>query len=240
MREFLITFSEENPNHAFQPRGLLRAKLFYALALSCLVIIIPGGGAAQPRTYPKEIRGYKVERTVVEVKKPEKQNGDSGAGKSQTGTGNNSDGQPSRESNSESDVDALIQFGQPHLVRATPLGITFEVPIVVSAVKQSGRVDFLVFEDMVVNGTSVDVDEYHHTFDLPNKQPLILREPLRFYIFLPNALLAALGDWSESKEIWPVTGRVYVFGKFKKSLFSFKRVVPVELSLNMRNPLKGE
>ncbi len=28
----------------------------------------------QTRTYPKEIRGYKVERTVVEVKKPEAKN----------------------------------------------------------------------------------------------------------------------------------------------------------------------
>lgn len=239
MREFLTSFSEENPNHVFPARALPLAKIFYALALACLVIILPSSGAAQTRTYPKEIRGYKVERTVVEVKKPEKQDGNSGAGKSQTGNDNNSDGQTSRESNSESDVDALIQLGQPHLVRATPLGITLEIPIVVSAVKQSGRVDFLVFEDMVVNGTSVEVDEYNHTFDLPNKQPLTLRDPLSFYIFLPNALLAALGDWNDSKETWPVTGRVYVFGKFKKSLFSFKRVVPVELKLKMRNPLRS-
>jgi hypothetical protein len=90
---------------------------------------------------------------------------------------------------------------------------------------------------MVVNGTSVDIEEYHHPFDLPNKQPLTLSQPLRFYIFLPTAVLAALGDWSDSKETWPVIGRVYVFGKFKKSLFSFKRVVPVELNLTMRNPL---
>lgn len=216
------------------------AKIFCALTLSCLVIVIPGSGAAQTRTYPKEIRGYKVERTVVEVKKPEAQKGNSETGKSQTANSNNSDGQPSRESNSESDVDQLIQLGQPHLVRATPLGITFEVPIVVSAVKQSGKVDFLVFEDMVVNGLPVDIDEYNHTFDLPNKQPLTLHEPLRFYIFLPNALLAALGDWSDSKETWPVTGRVYVFGKYKKFGFSFKRVVPVELNLKMRNPLKSQ
>ena len=236
MREFLIAFSEENPDHAFQPRVLLRAKLFYVLALACLVIIIPSSGAAQTRTYPKEIRGYKVERTVVEIKKPETKNEKSGNDKSRSG--NDGASQADTPAAPESDVDALIQLGQPHLVRATPLGITFEVPIVVSAVKQSGRVDFLVFEDMVVNGSSVDIEEYNHTFDLPNKQPLTLRDPLRFYIFLPNALLAALGDWSDSKETWPVTGRVYVFGKFKKAMFSFKRVVPVELNLSMRNPLK--
>jgi hypothetical protein len=40
--------------------------------------------------------------------------------------------------------------------------------------------------------------------------------------------------------VWPVTGRVYVFGRFKKFLFSFKRVVPVELSLTLPNPLKSK
>jgi hypothetical protein len=29
----------------------------------------------------------------------------------------------------------------------------------------------------------------------------------------------------------------YVFGRFKKSLFKLKRVVPVELDLQIRNPL---
>ena len=190
----------------------------------------------QTRTYPKEIRGYKVERTVVEVKKPEAKSPGSGNDNNRNGT----DGANQADSgaNSENDVDELIKLGQPQLARVTPLGITFEVPIVVSPVKQSGHVDFLVFEDMVVNGTSVDIDEYHHSFALPNKQALTLREPLRFYIYLPSALLAALGDWSDTKETWPVTGRVYVFGKFKKSLFSFKRVVPVELNLTMRNPLR--
>jgi hypothetical protein len=191
----------------------------------------------QTRTYPKEIRGYKVERTVVEVKKAEAKDGESSRNQRQSAN-NNSDGQTNAEPNSDGDVDELIKLGKPQLARVTPLGITFEVPIVVSPVKQSGHVDFLVFEDMVVNGSSVDIDEYHHSFDLPNKQPLTLREPLRFYIYLPSALLAALGDWSDTKETWPVTGRVYVFGKFKKSIFSFKRVVPVELNLSMRNPLK--
>ncbi len=137
-------------------------------------------------------------------------------------------------------MDQLIQFGQPLLTRATPLGITLEIPIVVAPIKQSGHVDFLVFEDMVVNGTSVEIDEYHRSFDLPNEQPLTLREPLSLYIYLPSAVFATIDEWSGSKETWPVTGRVYVFGKFKKSLFSFKRCVPVEFNLTMRNPLRAQ
>ena len=176
----------------------------------------------QTRTYPDKIRGYKVERTVVEVKKPDSSK-------------NNGNG-------TESDVDSLITLGEPKVARVTPLGITFEVPIVVAPVKQSGRVDFLMFEDMMVNGHAVEISEYHHEFNLPNKEPATLHSPLRIYIYLSSALLTAIGEWTESKETWPVTGRVYVFGKFKKSILgvpaSFKRVVPVELNMTMRNPLK--
>jgi hypothetical protein len=207
------------------------------VAVSCAALTFVCGVTTvlpQARSYPKEIRGYKVERTVVEIKKPETKAQQS----SNRGTGNDGVDQGDSAANSDAYVDGLIQLGTPQLTRVTPLGITFEVPIVVSPVKQSGRVDFLVFEDMIVNGTSVNIDEYHRAFDLPNKQPLTLREPLSFYIYLPSAMLAALGDWSDAKEPWPVTGRVYVFGKFKKGPFSFKRVVPVELNLTMRNPLK--
>jgi hypothetical protein len=209
------------------------------VAIGCVVPALVIGVTTvspQTRTYPKQIRGYKVERTVVEIKKPETKSKKTGNDKSQSP--NDDADQSGSATNSDADVDQLIQLGTPRLARVTPLGITFDVPIVVSAVKQNGHVEFLVFEDMTINGTSVNIDEYHRAFDLPNKQPLTLREPLRIYIYSPSALLAALGAWGDSKETWPVTGRVYVFGKFKKGPFSFKRVVPVELNLSIRNPLK--
>ena len=198
------------------------------LAYLLLLFITGTTALAQTRSYPKEIRGYKIERTAIEIKEPDSKNRNS-----------KNDGQIEAQNVSDSDVDALIQFGKPQLARVTPLGITFKVPIVVAPVTQKGRVDFLMFEDMTVNDTSVQIDEYHRAFDLPNKNPSTLRDPLSFYIYLPSAVLAAIGDWSDSKATWPVTGRVYVFGKFKKGLFSFKRCVPVELNLTMRNPLKG-
>ena len=201
-------------------QGVRFTKQRQLAALACAFLIftlVIAPALAQTRTYPDKIRGYKVERTVVEMKKPEGQ---------------------SNAPDAESDVDSLIKLGDPKVARLTPLGITFEVPIVVAPVKQSGHVDFLVFEDMNINGRSVDIDEYQHEFELPNKKPATLNSPLRIFIYLPNALLAALGEWTESKDTWPVTGRVYVFGKFKKSIFSFKRVVPVELNMTMRNPLK--
>jgi len=250
MSELSITSYEMNSNGGHGVNFLPGPKLFRAFVLSAFTVAAIATVFPQTRTYPKEIRGYKVERVVVEIKKPE------AIKKPETKTGNppstqnqssseNSAGNtgqtndpPRSDSYADSDTDALIKLGKPQLARVTPLGITFEVPIVVAPVKQSGHVDFLLFEDMVVNGRSVEIEEYHRAFDLPNKQPLTLREPLRFYIYLPGALLAAVDEWGNSRETWPVTGRIYVFGKFKKGWFSFKRCIPVELNVTMRNPLR--
>ena len=172
------------------------------------------------RRYPKEIRGYKVELARVEIKKQAAKADDS-----------------TKETNAE---DALIQLGEPKVTSLTPLGIGLEVPVTVAAVKQGGRVDFLTFEEMTVNGTPVTVNEYQHSFDLPTSEPVTLPEPVSIYISTPRVLLGALGEWNQPKEVWPVMGRVYVFGRFKKFLFKFKRVVPVELNLSFRNPLKKQ
>jgi hypothetical protein len=36
-----------------------------------------------------------------------------------------------------------------------------------------------------------------------------------------------------------VTGTAFVFGKFKKFGFTFKRVVPVKIDLKFKNPLRS-
>ena len=170
---------------------------------------------AQQPEYPKEIRGYKVVRAEVEAKKP--------------GT---------KATDEEPDSEPLIRFGDPQLARMTPLGISFEMPMVVAQVKRKGRVDFMAFEEMLVNNTSVEIDEYQFGFDLPNKAPLTLTEPLKFNISLPSAVLGAIDEWNDSKKTWLITGRVYVFGKFKKSLFTFKRCIPIEINITIPNPLQ--
>ena len=205
------------------------------LAIGLALVALLSPTVAQNQRYPDQIRGYKVERTVVEIKKPQPSNPSKAKDP-------NTDGQNDATPATDSDVDQLIQFGQPRLARVTPLGITFEVPIVVAPVTQKGRVDFLVFEDMIINGHSVEISDYRRAFDLPNKEPLTLRDPLSIYIYLPSAVLAAIGEWTDAQDNWAVTGRVYVFGKFKKKLLgistSFKRCIPVELNLTMRNPLR--
>src|SRR5215204_3063879 len=179
--------------------------------------------SSQTPTYPKDIRGYKVERTAVEMKRDQSTKNDKK---------NNNNGPV------DSDPNSLIRFGEPELAKLTPLGIRLDIPIVVGPVTQKGHVDFLLFEDMVVNGIPVRIDEYRRGFDLPNKDDLVLDKPLKFTVNLPNAMLGVLGEVIDSQETWLVTGRVYVFGRYKKFLFTFKRTIPVEINLTMRNPLR--
>jgi hypothetical protein len=174
-----------------------------------------------PRDYPKEIRGYKLARAKVEIKRS-------------AGAKKGNDEQP------DPDSDALIQFGEARVVSTTPLGLTLEVPVTVAAVKQGGRVDFLTFEDMVINGMPVTIEDYMHSFELPNKEAVSLPQPIRLFISSPRALVGAINDWSNPLATWPVSGRVYVFGRFKKFIFTAKRVVPVELSLTLPNPLRNQ
>ena len=202
-----------NPNCPRKYGEIMCTPPVRTVAVVALIALCTQFVFTQERSYPKELRGYKIQRAAVELDRK-------------------------ADMSSDADPDDLIRFGEPRLAGVTALGITLEIPMVVAPVKRQGHVDFLLFEDMVVNGTAVQIDEYHREFELPNKQPLVLDEPLRFSVTLPSAVLAALGEWSDSKETWRVTGRVYVFGKYKKMLFTFKRCVPVELDLSMRNPLR--
>ena len=212
-------------------RSLTTLALCASLLLSALVFAqqpVAQSSSSHPRTsrrdYPKEIRGYKVELANVEIKK---QGAKGKAAAKET------------DAAQETDAETLIQLGEPRVKSVSPLGISLEVPVTVAAIKQGGRVDFLTFEEMTVNGTKVTIGEYRHSFDLPTSKPITLPEPVSIYISTPRALLGALGEWTQPKDIWPVTGRVYVFGRFKKFLFKFKRVVPVELNLSFQNPLKS-
>ena len=222
----------------------MKAKTFSSTIICFFLVAVC---SSQTRDYPKEIRGYKVERAAVELKprenqkvaKTSQQTPGSQKNSSSTSTGATLPAPASSPTvDPDPSVDQLITFRAPSLARVTPLGITLNVPVVVAPIRQSGHADFLLFEDMIVNEHSIEIEEYRRGFDLPTQKPLTLHEPLRFFISLPTATLAAIGEGINSKETWPLTGRVYVCGKYKKFVFSFKRCVPVELNLTMQNPLR--
>jgi hypothetical protein len=172
---------------------------------------------------PKEVQGYKVQRARVELKKAK----DSKKEK---------DSQKEKEDEEIDEV--LIRLGEPKLVGVSPLGVTFDLPVILAAIKQQGDIDRLVFEDMRVNETPVTVEDHVQPFKLPNKEALTLVPPLRVFVSTPQAVLTTIEEFLNSKDVWPVTGRIYVCGHYKKFLFKFKRAVPVELQSSIKNPLK--
>jgi hypothetical protein len=182
----------------------------------------------QPRPLPKEVRGYKVHRARVEPAKP------ANAGSRRT----DSMGQAADKDDYDEDEPLLIRLGEPILVSVSPLGITFDIPVILPAVKQQGEVDLLVFEDMRVNETAVTIDDHPFKFKLPNKNPLELNPPIRIFVSTPQAVLRTIDEIFNSQEIWPITGRIYVCGHFKKFLLKFKRAVPVEINTSIRNPIR--
>src|SRR5688572_1580402 len=136
---------------------------------------------ATTRPLPKEVRGYKVHRARVEMKKTNESD--------KKKTDKKSDKEKSANDEYDEDEPILIRLGEPELVGVTPLGVTFDVPVILAAVKQQGDVDLLVFEDMKVNGTPVTLEDYVQPFKLPNKEPLTLAPPLRIFVSTPQAVL---------------------------------------------------
>jgi hypothetical protein len=175
---------------------------------------------------PKEVRGYKVHRARVEPAKP-------------TNSGPRpSSAQGAEKDDYDEDEPLLVRLGEPILVSVSPLGITFDIPVILPAVKQQGEVDLLVFEDMRVNDVGVSIDDHPFKFKLPNKDPLVLNPPIRIFVSTPQAVLRTIDEIFNSQEVWPITGRIYVCGHFKKFLLKFKRAVPVEINTSIRNPIR--
>src|SRR5258708_13089349 len=73
--------------------------------------------SAQTPTYPKEIRGYKVERTVVEIKKPETKGQKSGKDRQNLNAGAD---QSNTAANSYRQLHHPIQPAKPTLPPAPP------------------------------------------------------------------------------------------------------------------------
>jgi len=164
---------------------------------------------------PKEIRGYKVYRAKISVKNQIEKNG--ATDKSET----------------------FVKIGEPEIVDVSLNGITLEISVEIESSAQSGTVDFLTFQDFRANNLAVEVEEYKESFQLEKNKATILPKPIRFFLGAKQTLRGAFNESKESKEEWTVTGKVFVFGRFKKSFLKFKRVVPVEINFKIKNPLRN-
>jgi hypothetical protein len=184
-------------------------KPIFSSMLAILVFALP----ALAQELPLEIRGYKVHQTDISVK-------------------TSGDKTPAKKG-----PEAFVNIGDPSVADVSLTGITFEIPAEITAFGQSGRVDFLTFHDFKVDGLAVDVEEYRSAFSFRKNQLVVLPQPARIFLGTGQIVKAAWKEIAETRKEWTITGRVFVFGKFKKLGFSFKRVIPVDIKLTIRNPL---
>lgn len=165
---------------------------------------------------PDEIRGYKVHKAKISVTNK-------------------------TEKRAEKDKsEAIVRIDEPELIDTSLTGITFEISGEIDSLDHSGKIDFLTFHDFKVNGMSVEIAEYTEKIEFKKNELIIFPKPLKIFVSTAQTLRGALGEVRNSKDEWDVTGKVFVFGRFKKWGFNFKRVVPVEVRVKIKNPLKKD
>ncbi len=163
---------------------------------------------------PEAIRGYKVYNAKISVKNQIEKNV------------------------AQNKSEAFVKVGEPEVADISLTGVTLELSAEIHAPGQSGTVDFLSFKDFRVNGLAVEIEEYKESFEFKKNRNVILPKPVKIFIGTGQTLRGAVQELKDSKDEWTVTGTVLVFGRFKKSFLKFKRVVPVEVNIKIKNPLK--
>lgn len=181
-----------------------------ALSATVLILLV-FSSSANGQNLPDKIRGYKVHKIKLAF--------------------NNQDQTTPKE------TDVLVKLGQPKISANGPLSMAIDVAAEFTAMRQSGKIDFVTFRDFRVNGIAVDVEEYTFGFTFKNNVRVSLSKPVRATIGVAGLAKAAYSELIESKKEWAVTGTVFVFGRFNKLGFRFKRVVPVKIDIKIKNPV---
>lgn len=171
---------------------------------------------ADSQQIPDKIRGYKIYKTEISVTNE------------------------SLENKEKKDFGVEIDFEEPELTKISLVGITLELESKITVFGQSGTVDFISFKDFKVNDINVEIEEYKTSFDFKKGESVQLEKPVEIFINTKQTLRGAVKEYKNSKDKWLITGRVFVFGRFKKFGFNFKRVIPVYVNLTVKNPLNTD
>lgn len=181
---------------------------FAVLLGSILALAFPSSA----QKLPDKIRGYKVYSSNIVV------------------------ADQTDQDNVKDKADVLVRFGTPN-ISAGVLSASIDIGADITSLKQGGQVDFLTFHDFRINGVAVEIDEYRSVFSFKKNTSFSLPHPAHVTVGIIGIARTAYKELIESKKEWSVTGNVFVFGKFSKFGFAFKRVVPVKIALTIKNPL---
>lgn len=164
---------------------------------------------------PDKIRGYKVENANLKI----------------------SHSMPTGGKLTD-DFDLYIQPTKPQIKMNGLLSAAIDVGAEVVSTKQSGEIDFVSFHDVRVNGIVIDIAEYAGPMAFKKGVRSTLPRPVKATLGLTGAARGAFRELTDSRQKWHVTGTAFVFGRFKKLGFTFKRVIPIKIDMSVDNPLR--
>ena len=186
--------------------GRLSEVLVKGGIVPALFVLLSFVFAAHAQDLPDKIRGYKVYRGKVAV------NADT------------------------ANPDAAIHVGDPELADISLSGITLEFPAEFTAPYQSGKVELVTFHDLKVNGISVEFEDYSRRFEFKKGEKVTIPKSVRIFVPASGVVKAAWREMTNTRREWAVTGRAFVFGRFRRFGIDHKRVVPIDINLAVRNP----
>jgi len=182
------------------------------LLIGLILFLIPKTNLAQ--NLPKQIRGYKVHQTKILVKSYD------------------------RKSTANKSIIVFVDVGKPSVSEVSIFGFTVEISPKITVLNKSGKIDFITFKDISVNGIKLQLSEYTQGFTFKKSKAFEFQPPLKAFLSTSQSIRGTFRELLNSKEVWNIRGKVFVFGHFKKSLFKFRRVIPVDLNFNIRNPIR--
>ena len=145
---------------------------------AAFVLSLLFSSTAYSQSYPDKIRGYKVYQTKIsirtEVEKPSE----------------------------KSDSAAIIKIGDPELTDISLTGITLEISAEIEGIEQNGKIDFVLFKDIKVNGLDVEIEEYREPFELKKNEKVLLPKPVTAFISSGQTLRGAFKELKDSKNEW--------------------------------------
>lgn len=184
------------------------------LAAAFLLLILAATSFPQHSSdipLPKKIRGYKVHDEILKSDLP--------------------------DTNGSEPKRFLAAIQDPVLEDVSVSGITFTINAEITSLEQSGTIDLISFNDFEIDGIPVSIDDLTEKFTFKKNEAAKLPKPAKVKLSSIGVIRSAWKELNDSKEKWLITGRIFVFGKFRRFGFSFKRVVPVDVKIEIDNPL---
>jgi hypothetical protein len=133
----------------------------------------------------------------------------------------------------EENFDSLVKVGPPQNFGIALSGASFELPLSMKIFKTGGRVDRITFDGIKIEGIKIQIEDFAEPFKFSRGVETSLPRPLKVRLVLGDNV-KALSKLNPAKDKFHVTGRTLDFGTFKKFGMKFKRVIPVDLSLDVK------